>query len=717
MKPGIAFSLGLLMLTSLVAAKTFYDLQPVDGALLRVMSDAQHIRVSDRNGVPLSISYQNRWNNYDHIPLYQIPGFLKKAFVLSEDKRFYQHAGVDWQARGSALWQTLRHGKNQRGASTISEQVVRMLHPRPRNLWSKWLEGWEAAQLEKAYRKEDILEFYLNQLPYASNRRGIVQAANYYFDRDLATLSKKEMLALVVLARAPSSYDLYRNPQKIDGAIQRLSAALAESGKLSDADRATIKAEAFHLQSPVSPANAAHFIQYVRKQVPLSATSALHTTLDGGLQRKVQRLLDARLALLAKKNVQHGAVLVANHETGEILAWVVAGAENPTMQGGQINSVTAPRQPGSALKPFLYADALEKGWTPATLIDDSPMKEAIGNGLHRFKNYSNQFYGLVTLREALGNSLNIPALKTIEFVGAGKYLTTLHHLGFSSLSQNAEVYDEGLALGNGEVTLLELVQGYAALANRGMYRPLRFTHDMDKGESRRIFSEEASSLIANILSDPWARRLEFGSGSVLNLPVQTAAKTGTSTDYRDAWAVGFDARYVVGIWMGNLDQKPTDGVTGSNGPALVLRSVFSELNKQGKTSPLFLSPKLVQETICSGKPEQDACYPRSEYFMGGHRAAAEEQKTQASSFSLVSPTDGLRIAVDPRIPRELQKFEFKVAGVAADSAIEWQLNDATFTSTKPEYLWELQRGQHYLQARMTHGNKQLTTRKINFYVK
>lgn len=717
MKPGIAFSLGLLMLTSLVAAKTFFDLQPTSGALHRVLSDAKYIRVSDRNGVPLSISYQNRWNNYDHIPLYQIPGFLKKAFVLSEDKRFYQHAGVDWQARGSALWQTLRHGKNQRGASTISEQVVRMLHPRPRNLWSKWLEGWEAAQLEKAYRKEDILEFYLNQLPYASNRRGIVQAASYYFDRDLATLSKKEMLALVVLARAPSSYDLYGNPQKIDGAIERLAASLLTSKALSDRDITTIKAEAFHLQSPLPPANAAHFIQYVRKQVPLSASSTLRTTLDGALQRKVQHLLDARLALLAKKNVQHGAVLIANHETGEILAWVVAGAEDPAKESGRINSVTAPRQPGSALKPFLYAEALEKGWTPATLIDDSPMKEAIGNGLHRFKNYSNQFYGPVTLREALGNSLNIPALKTIEFVGAGKYLTTLHHLGFSSLSQNAEVYDEGLALGNGEVTLLELVQGYAALANRGKYRPLRATPDMDKGESRRVFSEEASSLIANILSDPWARRLEFGTGSVLNLPVQTAAKTGTSTDYRDAWAVGFDAHYVVGIWMGNLDQKPTDGLTGSTGPALVLRSVFSELNKQEKTSPLFLSPKLVKETVCLGTSEKDACYPRSEYFMGGHSPAAEEQKTGTSSFSLVSPTDGLRIAVDPRIPRELQKFEFKVAGAPVGSSIEWQLNDATFSSTKPEYLWELQRGHHQLKALIRNNETMQATRKIDFYVK
>lgn len=704
-----------IVLAGLIVGKTYDDIRPVEGTLRQIISDAHYVRVVDRSGKPLSMSYQNRWNTYDHVSLYRIPEFLKTAFVLSEDKRFFTHSGVDWQARASALWQTLKSGKNIRGASTITEQVVRMIHPRPRTLWSKWLEGWEAASLEQNYRKADILEFYLNQIPYASNRRGIVQGAHYYFDRDLNTLSQKEMLALVVLARAPSSYDLYRHPQKIEGAILRLARSLKQRDVLQGNEIANITSERFKLEAPASPVNAAHFIQYVRKQGDNTVEHILQTTLDATLQRRVQHLLDTRLAALSKKHVNHGAVLVAEHHTGDILSWVVAGADNPAKEGGRIDSVITPRQPGSALKPFLYAMALDKGWNPATLIEDAPMREAVGNGLHRFKNYSNLFYGPVTLREALGNSLNIPALKTIAYVGSGNYLTTLRHLGFASLNQSADVYDEGLALGNGEVTLLELVQGYAVLAKHGLFFPLRATFDNHREKSKQIFSAEASSLIANILSDPWARRLEFGTGSVLNLPVQTAAKTGTSTDYRDAWAVGFDSRFVVGVWMGNLDQKPTDGITGSTGPALVLRSIFSELNKREDTAPLYLSPKLVQKTIC--QTVAGACYPRSEYFMAGHTEPEQQQKSLSSAFSLVSPTEGLRIAIDPRIPRELQRFEFKVANRSPDNAVEWQLNDATIRTDSNTYLWELQRGQHQLQARIMDGDTELSTQKITFYVK
>ncbi|MFO1242478.1 MAG: transglycosylase domain-containing protein [Rickettsiales bacterium] len=709
------FLFGVILVSAAFSLKTLYDLQPVDKSLRQVISDAQHIQVTDRTGLPLSISYQNRWNTYDHMPLYRIPDFLKRAFLLSEDKRFYQHHGVDWQARLGALKQNIT-GRSARGASTITEQVVRMLHPRPRNLWSKWLEGFEAASLETQYRKSDILEFYLNQIPYASNRRGIVQATHYYFDRDLTTLSQKEMLALVVLARAPSSYDLYRHPEKIDGAINRLAQQLIVQNMLPAEAAQQIRQEAFHLQPPENTVDASHFISYVRRSQPLLSHS-IRTTLDAHVQSRVQYLLDTRLQSLAKKNIHNAAALVADHETGEILAWVVGGNQDADTPANQINAVITPRQPGSALKPFLYAKALEAGWTPATLINDSPLSEAVGNGLHRFKNYSNTFYGPVTLREALANSLNIPALRTISFVGAVDYLTTLHDLGFSSLTQNADVYDEGLALGNGEVTLLELVQGYAALAHRGVYRPLRSTLDGDTGESQRIFSEESASLIANILSDPWARRREFGTGSVLNLPVQTAAKTGTSTDYRDAWAVGFDSRYVVGVWMGNLDQTPTDGVTGIAGPALVLRGVFSELNKNKKTTPLFLSPKLVKKEICLSVIAKESCYPRSEYFMAEHTPDSPAPHISKHRFSLVSPTEGLRLAVDPRIPRELQKFEFKVDGVYEHTPVEWLLNDENITSHETRYLWPLQRGHHRLQARIKSEDGTVTTQKISFYVK
>jgi penicillin-binding protein 1C len=698
--------------------KTWLDVSPITPSLRTITAEAQTLQVTDRHGYPLTISYQNRWNTYDNLPLYQVPDFLKEAFIFSEDQHFYTHRGIDWRARLSALWQNMRADRAVRGASTMSEQVVRMIHPRPRNLWSKWIESFEVLSLERHLKKSDILEFYLNQLPYAANRRGVLQAAHYYFNRDLSTLSHKEMLALVVLARAPSNFDLYQSTDKINTAIMRLAKSLNQQDLLSTTELSEIEQQTLTLDASNLSVNAGHFVGFIRNHQTLT-NQALKTTLDANLQQHIQAMIDERVKSLSAKNVHNAAVVVVDHITGEILAWVVGGANNEHTH--QIDAVTAPRQPGSALKPFLYTLALESGWTPATLIDDSPLSSAIGTGLHRFKNYSNTYYGKISLREALGNSLNIPALRTIQFVGVSRYLDTLHSLGFSSLDRAASIYDEGLALGNGEVTLLELVTGYAALANHGMYRPLHFLLSTPNDQPpKRIFSDEGSSLIANILSDSWARRLEFGTNSVMNMPVQTAVKTGTSSDYRDAWVVGFNYRYVVGIWMGNLDRTPMDGVTGSVGPALVMRGIFSKLNQGQKTAPLYLSPKLVRKEMCA-PAEEAACLMRTEYFipaltensvLKGERyingTEGDDQKNilQPSKIILVQPTEGLQIAMDPRIPKDKQKLVFEITGLQSGDTVDWMLNDENIAHTETgQYLWPLQRGQHKLGVVMKRDGK------------
>ncbi len=657
--------------------------------------------LADRYGQPLAVTYQTDWNTTDSVLIHDIPPLLRAAFVLSEDKRFYDHAGVDWRARGSALLQNLRAGGTVRGASTLTEQVVRLLHPRPRTLWSKWVEGFDALRLERQADKAKILEFYLNQVPYAANRRGVVQAARYYFNRDLETLTPKEMLALAVLVRAPSGYDLYKHPQKIDAAIGRLADKLQQQGDLTATERVAVTGQVFNLEKPTLPVDASHFISYLRRQTDGGA----QTTLDAALQAQVQRILDDRIAALKNKNLHNAAALVADCRTGDILAWVVAGAGNDQTPAGKKDAVTVPRQPGSALKPFLYTAALDKGWTAATLIEDAPFAEAIGTGLHRFHNYSRVFYGYITLREALGNSLNIPALKTIRYVGVRDYLLKLHQLGFESLARGVDIYDEGLALGNGEVTLLELVTAYAALANGGVYQPLRFTLDGYAPTAQtRVYSDAAASLIGHILSDPHARALEFGNNSVLNMSQQTAAKTGTSTDYRDAWSVGYNDKYVVGIWMGNLDQMPTDGVTGGTGPALALRSIFAELNKNRAAAALRLSPSLVMRDICvPDAHDLSRCYQRSEWFMPENVPAPHSATVvQPKGYEIVKPTDGLQMALDPRIPMDRQKLAFTVAGLKVGQRVEWILNGESLGApdTAPEYLWPLTRGRHSLTVKV-----------------
>ncbi len=718
---------GLRAVAALVAALAFataWDTQTPTLSLNEAANDTQRFQVLDRRGQPLGISYQNRFNTVNIIPLHEIPELLRQAFVTSEDRNFFEHHGVDWKARASALWQNIHAGKAVRGASTITEQVVRIIHPRPRNLWSRWIEGFEAMLLENHASKGEILEFYLNQVPYAANRRGIAQAARYYFNRDLDTLTHKEMLALAVLPRAPSALDLYKKTGAVEAAVGRLAQNMVARRELSEQENQQLLSATINLEAPPAPLSTAHFINYIRETIPyrLSENGALKTTLDSDLQHKVQGLLDERISALQRKQVHNGAAMVVDHTTGEILVWAVAGEGDTQTPGNAIDAVRAPRQPGSSMKPFLYALALDSGWSPATQLDDAPMAEAIGSGLHDFHNYSHTFYGKISLREALGNSLNIPALETITFITPARYLDTLHTLGFSSLTQPAEFYKDGLALGNGEVSLYEMVQGYSALANHGIFRPLTplpqppFTR-----ENIPVYSPEAASLIANILSDPYARRREFGSGSVLNLPVQTAVKTGTSTDYRDAWVLGFNSRYTVGVWLGNLDQTPMDGITGSVGPALILRGIFAELSGREKFKTLYLSPKLAREEICTDSDQEVAknCFPRTEYFIPGTEPKNSEPPREPGGITLVRPTEGLQIAYDPRIPQDVQAFEFVADGVTAEGKVEWVLNGKPVTTTAGgRFLWPVERGHYTLLAKeINDGDKVISSDLVHFNVK
>jgi penicillin-binding protein 1C len=342
--------------------------------------------------------------------------------------------------------------------------------------------------------------------------------------------------------------------------------------------------------------------------------------------------------------------------------------------------------------------------------------------MHSYHNYSRRFYVAVALRDALGNSLNIPAVKTLQYVGAERYLATLRKLGFEELTDHPDFYGDGIALGSGAVTLLELVQAYAALANGGVYRTLA-TIPAAAGArpSLRVYSAEAASLIANILSDPNARALEFGRDSVLSLPVQTAVKTGTSSDFHDAWAVGFDWRYTVGVWMGNLDETPSDGVTGSTGPALVLRSVFAELTRTDVTRPLYLSPLLTRHSVCVPSPlrdDADECLKREEWFLPGTEPGAGAPAAAAVPVRFSRPTPGLQLAFDPRLPSEAQEFEFALQGVAPTDVVVWRIDGDSTGASAPTYRWPVTKGEHRVAATVWRGEAVLADlHLVEFIVK
>jgi penicillin-binding protein 1C len=671
-------------------------------------------QVLARDGTPLSYTLENDWNTTDVVPLTAVPALLQTALIVSEDQHFYEHSGVDWPARFAALALDIRAVSAVRGASSITEQVVRMVHPRPRNLWSRWVEGFEATRLDAHVSKARILEFYLNQVPYAQRRRGVAQAARLYFRRGLDTLSPGEQLALAVLVRSPAGMDLRRNAPRARWAVNQLADRLSMRGALSPAEREQVRAVPWVLSDPVPSVEASHFVGRV---LSLSrgrlVRSQIRTTLDPNVQLTAQQILDSALAGLAKRHVRDGALLVIDHQRNEVLAWVVGGGNSG------YDTVLTPRQPGSTMKPLLYAVALERGWTAATLIDDSDLSEAVGTGQHTFHNYSHRQYGLLRLRETLGNSLNIPAVKTLKFVGEEAFMDRLRLSGVNSLNQHPDYYGDGLALGNGEVSLYEMAQAYTVLARQGRFQALTVLADdpAPRAESS-VFTPAVATLIGNIMADPDARMLEFGRG--LQFPVDTAIKTGTSTDYRDAWAIAFDYRHTVAVWMGNLDGSATDGVTGAVGPAMVLRSVFSELNRNQDTRPLTLSRDLVRADICrrTGELADGVCESTAEWFVPGTVPASARPAPRKIEYRLLQPTAGLLVAHDPRIPREFEALPMQVAPVAGLRRVEWFVDgklDASTTNTS--HSWPLLHGTHSVYARIWDNSESHDTDEVHFHVK
>ncbi len=614
-----------------LTAATLSQLRP-QARLDQALGTATKPLILDREGEPLRFSFADDWNFHQQVELSSIPPALISAILSAEDKRFFFHNGVDWLSRLNGLWLNLRRARVVRGSSTITEQVVRMLYPRPRNIWSKWLEGFEAFRLERRNSKNEILKFYVNQVPFARQRRGVVQAAQGFFNRDLSTLNEHEMFAIAAMIKRPA---------RLDNSL--------EAGR------------------PRLPVEAPHFIEFVESQ---TGGARIQTTLHPGLQNTAQKLIDEALRTNPQHELHNGAVILADHQTDEVLVWAVGRGRIEA--AAAYNSPLIPRQPGSSLKPFLYAMAMERGFGPNTLVEDAPLSESVGTGLHTYRNYSRTFYGWLPMREALANSLNIPAVRVIKLIGVDPFLARLQELNMTSLSRGSAFYGDGLALGNGEVPLWQMIQGYAALARQGVYRPLQVVLGQPPGTGRRVFTASASHAVNDILSDHRARRLEFGRGGNMEFPLQTAVKTGTSTDFRDAWAFAYNYKFVAAVWLGNLDNAPTKGLTGSTAPMLIARALMNEALRGRQT-----------ERLTRGEPVN----------------GFERFESVADGFRIVKPSSNMRMAIDPRVPATAQAFTFQVEGHVLDRPVKWIVDGAEIgRTTNGQLQWPLTKGRHELKA-------------------
>ncbi len=573
----------------------------------------QSIELNDRHGRALrEVSATELVTR--KVVLADIPAALIDATLAAEDSRFWNHHGVDGRAVARAAWQWVRHRRVISGASTITQQLIKLARPRPRTLWTKLGEAAQAMRLEQIWSKQQILEAYLNRLDYGNLRRGCASASASYFGHGVRDLGLAEAALLAGIPQAPSRLNPHRHlaaaKKRQEWILDRM-VALGSIGR-DEAERA--RNTPIRLRPRGRDFKAPHFVELLLDQRPdwirSRAGGPVATTLDLELQLRLEGSLRQHLARLAAQHVRHAAVVVIDVPSGDVLALVGSG-DFFAADAGQVNGAWARRSPGSALKPFTYALALEAGATAATPLADVPTEFPTPTGVFAPVNYDRRCRGPVRLREALANSLNVPAVRLLDDLGGATVLQRrLQSCGLSTLDQPAEHYGLGLTLGNAEVRLLELANAYACLARLGEFRPCSLlieAHEARRavpgspdtagrgvpalpgcgpcpGGPTRLFDANAAWLVADILSDPDARAAAFGIDSPLRFDFPVACKTGTSTDFRDNWAFGYSPEFVVGVWMGNFDGTPMRGVSGISGAAPFMHEVMTHLHERFGTT-------------------------------------------------------------------------------------------------------------------------------------
>ena len=543
---------------------------------------------------------------------------LIQATLTSEDAAFYEHRGVDRRAIARAMTQNVRHARMISGASTITQQLVKLLdsrgRPALRSLTVKLGEAARAQNLEEVLTKDEILREYLNRLPYGHGLVGPEAAARAYFGVASRDLSWAQAAFLAVLPRAPSYLDPYTHIDRVYLRQRALLDALHEQGHLSELEHRRALDEPVALRPLAHPFLAPHLVDALIAEDRLSDETATLTTLDADLQRDLEGLVRTHLASLAGRGASDAAAIVVDNASGEVLAYVGSADFHDVSIDGQVDMARARRQPGSTLKPFVYALAFADGHTAAEMTADVETTFIEPGGTYKPENFDRTFEGPIPLREALAGSLNIPAVRLAHEVGPTRLLRLLRDLGFASLDQTADHYGLALALGSGEVELRELAAAYATLARGGTYTPLRFTADEaslgQASAGTRVIQPAVAALVTEVLSDPLARVRGLHGRGPFGLMYPVAVKTGTSSGYRDTWTAGYTHERTVAVWLGNADSAPTVQLTGASGAGPLFADIMDRVMRDVPSrAPLWDQTQLVALDVCplSGLPAGPAC--------------------------------------------------------------------------------------------------------------
>lgn len=651
----------------------------------------------DRRGVPLaSLRVDATVRRSEWVTLSDVSPAMNAALIAAEDKRFYEHGGVDWTGLASAAWDSLwraADGRRMRGGSTLTMQLAALLDPalkpggkEERTLAQKWDQIEAARALERTWTKNEILEAYLNLSSYRGELAGLNAAAVGLFGKSPAGLDAREAAILVALLRGTAA----RPPVVAQRACA--VAAVASPDVACEPIRALATvALAGGARKPRGEGLAPH----VAARLLRSPGERVTSTLDGELQAYAVAALADHLTELAARGVEDGAIVVLDNASGDVLAYV--GSSGELSRAPDVDGAAAPRQAGSTLKPFLYALALDdRVLTAASLVDDSPLAIPTARGVYVPQNYDRDFRGSVSVRTALASSLNVPAVRTLELMGVDRFHQVLRNAGLATLTEAPDYYGAALALGGADVTLLALANAYRALANGGVAGPVRLRLDAPAGHGQRVLGAEASFIVTDILSDRGARATTFGLENPLATRVWSAAKTGTSKDMRDNWCIGYTSRFTIGVWVGNFSGAPMQDVSGVTGAAPVWRDLVHFLHRAERSLPPAPPAALVAADVSFDPPVES---PRREWFVRGtaqpviRATAARERDDDALPAPRIRyPAPDTIIALDPDIPPAHQRVAFTAGPIAHD--VRWRLDDVELPDRGARALWSPTPGRH-----------------------
>lgn len=630
-------------------------------------------KILDRNGKVLYDIYTNERRN--PVELSQVPNYLRQATIAIEDKNFYKHQGFDPTGIVRAFGNIILKGKVQ-GGSTLTQQLVKtVLLSSERTIFRKLREFILAVQIERKYSKDQILQMYLNEVPYGGTAVGVESASEVYFGKKVSDLTLVESAILAGLPQRPSAYSPYSStPKAYVARTQQVLRRMREDGYITkeQEEGAKTQIDGIEFQAKGAGFKAPHFVQYVEKVLAdrygegVIETGGLKvtTTLDLDLQEKAQEIVGEEIAKVEKQKITNGAAVVIDPATGEILVMVGSKNFNDPNYDGQYNVTTALRQPGSAIKPFTYVTAFKKGYTASTLLMDTPtiFPGGVNQPDYEPENYDGKFRGPIQVRYALGNSINIAAVKMLAKVGIKDLLQTTYDMGITTLEPTQDTMSKvglSLTLGGGEVRLLELTSAYSPFMNGGdRVEPTsilkvedhngKVLEEVKPKPVRRVLTKEQAFLITSILSDNNARLEVFGPNSALVIPGRTVAvKTGTTNDRRDNWTVGGNIEGIVGVWVGNNDYSPMGSlVSGVSGAAPIWRKIILEVLRD-KPNVTFQPPEgIVSANVdsISGYREHDGFGSRTEFFIKGTEPSGDDpvhlkMKVCKTDGKIASPTD------------------------------------------------------------------------------